>query len=353
MHRRLTGAVRTRAAVCAAMIVVLGAVAAGTAPPAAADHLAPIVVETNAPEVVVETPSAVGTETDCPGGWSGGSAQILFNVTAHLAWTFTVPEGHTGVVTVVGYRDPTVARPFYMWLTPDPMVLIPNSPSGILDCQAPLATTATLPAGTYTINVSGTAEPGNAYLDYFRLVTTSVPGPTGSLVVAKTSDTPGTFNFTVDCPGSAVLDQPVVITVPTAGPPATTSAPISGIPVGTVCTVAETTAPGFTAQPPQNVTIATGTNTVTFANVRETGSLAITKVSDTPGTFNFTVNCPGTAVLDQPVAITVAAAGGPGTTSAAIPGIPTGTVCTVTEATAPGFNPQPPRTSRSSSGRTR
>ena len=169
------------------------------------------------------------------------------------------------------------------------------------------------------------------------------PPALGSLAITKVSDTPGTFTFTVDCPGTSVTNQSVTVTVATAGAPGTTSAPIAGIPVGTVCTVAETTAPGFNPQPPQNVTIALGTNTVTFTNVRQTGSLVITKVSDTPGSFTFSVNCPGTSVTNQSVTVDVTAAGAPGTTSAPIAGIPTGTVCTVTEQPAPGFEPQAPQ----------
>jgi hypothetical protein len=170
------------------------------------------------------------------------------------------------------------------------------------------------------------------------------PPALGSLAITKVSDTPGTFTFTVDCPGTSVTNQSVTVTVATAGAPGTTSAPIAGIPVGTVCTVAETTAPGFNPQPPQNVTIALGTNTVTFTNVRQTGSLVITKVSDTPGSFTFTVNCPGTSVTNQSVTVDVTAAGAPGTTSAPVAGIPTGTVCTVTESPAAGFAPQAPQT---------
>ena len=176
------------------------------------------------------------------------------------------------------------------------------------------------------------------------VVTFVNPLALGSLAITKISDTPGTFGFTVNCPGTSVTNQPVSITVASAGAPGTTSAPSAGIPVGTVCTVTETTAPGFNPQPPQNVTIALGTNTVTFTNVRQTGSLVITKVSDTPGSFTFAVNCPGTSVTNQSVTVNVTAAGAPGTTSAPIAGIPTGTVCTVTETTAPGFAPQAPQT---------
>lgn len=164
----------------------------------------------------------------------------------------------------------------------------------------------------------------------------------GTLVISKVSDTPGTFSFEVVC-GEAD-PQTVTITVANTGVPGTTSAPISDIPSGTSCTVTEITPAGFTAQAAQTIVIAFGTNAVSFTNVHETGSLDITKVSDTPGAFSFTVDCPGTSVTDQPLTITVPTAGGPGTTSTAITTIPTGTVCTVTETTAAGFTPQAPQT---------
>lgn len=330
MVRRSGSSVRRRALGGVSIVVALGSIATALAPPAAADHLAPVIVETNAAEVG-QDPSgsgSVGTETNCPGGWSGGSAQYLGNVTAHLLWTFTVPAGHTGVVSVVGYRDPVAARPFYMWVDPDPMALIPNDP-GAQDCQAVLASTGPLAAGTHTINVSGTAGPNSAFLDYFRLVTTSVPSPTGSLAITKISDTPGTFDFTVSCTGRA--DQAVSITVATTGAPGTTSTPIAGIPTGTACTVSETTAPGFDPQPSQSLTIASGVNTVTFSNVRQTGALVVSKSTvGGSGTFDFTVDCQPGTTFDQTFTLT-------GTETRRITGIPTGTTCSVTEAASPLF----------------
>ena len=265
----------------AAVVTMVVAGALGLLPaPADAGHLAPQTIETNDPTLYNESPGAVLTETSCPeGGWSGGSAQFLTNVTAHLAWTFTIPEGHTGVVSVVGLRD-NVSRPFFFWLGANQehnQTKLVTPPTGTRQCQTSLASSAVLPAGTHRINVSGTDAPGEAYLDYFRLVTTS--GETGSLVINKISDTPGTFDFTVNCAG-VVTNQPVSISVAAAGAPGASSAPIAGIPTGTACTVSEATASGFVAQPAQNVTVAAGTNTVRFTNVRQTGPGTPT----TPGT---------------------------------------------------------------------
>lgn len=303
---------------CAATVAVVAA-------PGSAGHLAPQIVETNAAEVV--STGAVATETACPGGWSGGSAQYLFDETAHLAWTFTVPADHTGVVSVVGYRDPALDRSFFFWVDSDPQVLVANE-AGTQECRATLAASGALPAGTHTVHVAGTAASPDAYLDYFQLVTASI---TGDVVITKVSDTPGTFDFTVDCPTAGVVARPVQIVVAAAGPPGTAGAAVTGIPVGTACTVTEATTPGFAPQPPQDVTVAEGTNAVTFTNVRETGALVVSKTTEGgTGTFTFTVDCnPGTA-FDS----TFTLAGGE---SRRIEGIPTLTTCSVTEAPDSAF----------------
>ena len=327
MSPRSATSARARLVGCATAAVVGAGALVSAGAPAGAHHLAPQIVETDDPAVVSESPGAVGTETSCPTGWSGGSAEILGNATAHLSWTFTVPADHSGVVRVIGYED-AEARPFHFWVDSDPMGSPVTGNTGPQTCQAPLAGSAPLPAGTHTVNISGTDDPFKAYVDFFELVTTST---IGDLVVTKVSDTPGTFEFRVDCPGTAVADQALTITVPTAGPPGTAGTPITGIPVGAVCSVTETTATGFLAQAPQDVTIAGGTNPVTFTNVRATGALVVstTTVGGT-GTFDFTVDCdPGTA-FDQAFSLGAEEV-------RRIEGIPTGTVCVVAEAAHPSF----------------
>ncbi|MFP5376158.1 MAG: DUF5979 domain-containing protein, partial [Acidimicrobiia bacterium] len=135
--------------------------------------------------------------------------------------------------------------------------LVPGAP-GPQQCRAELATSATLAAGTHRVNVSGTDEPGEAYLDYFRLVTTSV---VGDLVVTKTtSGGSGEFSFTVACDSRA----PFSFTVDTSG-----TRRFEAIPVGTRCTVTESAHPGFTSSStPEDgtVVIAGGDNTVSFVN---------------------------------------------------------------------------------------
>ena len=86
------------------------------------------------------------------------------------------------------------------------------------------------------------------------------------------------------------------------------------------------------------ITIGTGTNTVTFTNTRKTGGLTISKTTvGGAGTFVFDVDCDGTAydrTGDNPVTLEVGAGG---TESVTLSGIPTGTVCTVTERQQPGL----------------
>jgi uncharacterized repeat protein (TIGR01451 family) len=158
---------------------------------------------------------------------------------------------------------------------------------------------------------------------------------TGSLAITKNADAPGTFTFDVSCDNGTT--QTVTVTVGDSG--TATSDPIIGIPTGTVCTVTEESNPDFTVvgDPSQQITIQSGTNTVTFNNTRRVGSLTITKASDAPGTFTFDVSCDnGTTTT---VTITVDGSGTP-TAGTPIDGIPTGTVCTVHEEPATGFFPQ-------------
>ena len=118
-------------------------------------------------------------------------------------------------------------------------------------------------------------------------------------------------------------------------------------PLGTSCVVTETIPPpGYVLAAENTVTVVitelAGPN-VTFVNPPAVGNLAITKVSDAPGVFSFSVDCPGTAVTNQTVSITVDGAG-TAVTSAPITGIPAGTVCIVTELPAAGFEPRAPQT---------
>ena len=148
----------------------------------------------------------------------------------------------------------------------------------------------------------------------------------GTLVVDKTTTGgTGTFTFDVDCDGTA-FDRALTIT-------GSGSASVTGIPVGTACTVTERANSLFSSvvTPTSGaVTIAAGTNTVSFTNTRNTGSLVVSKTTEGgTGTFTFDVDCEGTA-HDQTVTVT-------GSGSQTITGIPTATTCTVTERSTPLF----------------
>jgi uncharacterized repeat protein (TIGR01451 family) len=147
---------------------------------------------------------------------------------------------------------------------------------------------------------------------------------TGRLVVDKTADLDGTFHFTVDCDGTA-YDTTFDIT--TSG--GSGSAHVDGIPTGTSCTVTEGADAHwtFTVDPANGtVTIATGDNTVSFENTRVRGALVVDKTADIDGTFHFTVDCDG-ETYDTTFDITTSEGSG----SHSVTGIPTGTVCTVSE----------------------
>ena len=180
----------------------------------------------------------------------------------------------------------------------------------------PLFTSASHPANGQVTIASGT-----------NTVSFTNTRKTGSLVISKTTrGGTGTFTFDVDCDGTA-FDQ--AVTISDSG-----TQTITGIPTDTACTVTERADALFTSTSnPTNgqVTIASGSNTVTFTNVRKTGNLVITKLTTGgSGTFTFDVDCDGTA-FDQ--AVTIVDSG-----TQTITGIPTGTGCTVTERDSTEFS---------------
>jgi len=136
----------------------------------------------------------------------------------------------------------------------------------------------------------------------------AVAPETGSLRVVKTSDVPGTFNFTASDPiGTFTLNT---------GDPTTSEQLFEGLDVAATYLVSELgDNPAFTVESASCVLAGGGTTgvpdmlgvsdivieagsltTCTFANVSvevpETGSLQVIKMSDPPGTFNFTASDP-------------------------------------------------------------
>ena len=143
---------------------------------------------------------------------------------------------------------------------------------------------------------------------------------TAGLTISKlTTGGTGTFTFDVDCDVTG-FDQAVTITN-------TGTVTIVNIPTGTTCRVTERANQLFTSSrlpSDGEVTIDDDGETVSFTNVRNTGSLTVSKTTNGGfGTFTFDVNCTDDA-FDQTLTIT-------DSDSRTITGIPTETECTVSE----------------------
>ena len=151
---------------------------------------------------------------------------------------------------------------------------------------------------------------------------------TGELTISKvTSGGSGldVFTFHVECDGD-LYDQDVLITD-------TDDVTISGIPVGTSCTVEEEPDGLFTSvrvSASDTVIIDSSDQTLRFTNTRKTGGLTVSKTTNADGTFVFDVDCDPEG-FDQVITIENSGA-------ATILGIPTGTSCTVTERDNPLFS---------------
>jgi uncharacterized protein DUF5979 len=167
-------------------------------------------------------------------------------------------------------------------------------------------------------------------------VNTRVTAQTGSVAVIKDApaDAQGvTFTFTINCTGVGSFSRSVTGDG--------TSPSVTGLPVGTACTAAETHIDGFVDQPNETfpLVVADTTQTVTFENTRvvgQTGAVAVIKdaPADASGvTFTFTINCTGVGSFTRTVT-------GDGT-SAAVSGLAPGTACTAAETSLAGFVSQP------------
>ncbi len=175
------------------------------------------------------------------------------------------------------------------------------------------------------------------------VINTFLPPPTGSLSVTKsfqgTADAGATFTVGVNCTDDT-FDTTLVFN--SSGTLTTGTSPITGIPVGTQCTVTETGTGGASSvsysanggagsSSPPTVTIAAGASTVAITNLF-LNTLAVTKsVVGTPPsgtTFTVDVNCSIDA-LDR--TLTFDETGTLTSANSPIPSIPTGTQCTVTE----------------------
>src|SRR6266516_1127903 len=192
--------------------------------------------------------------------------------------------------------------------------------------------------------VGGTDSPSETASILITSVTTSLAlrgvsvNPTGGLTVKKVAPAGSTvaFDFTVTCSGDP--NSPYIFHITGSG-----SHPISGIPAGTSCTVAEAS-PGTnynaaTYSPSASVVVpANDTVTVTVTNTLKTGDLQITKVAPAGSTQTYDFNVECTSPDTSPVGPYTASVNGSASTT--ITGIPAGSSCTVAE-TDPGstFNP--------------
>ena len=187
-----------------------------------------------------------------------------------------------------------------------------------------------VPNGQFTVDANASVQ-----------VTVTDNRVKGSLSISKTTvGEGGTFVFDVTCGGAAL--SPVTLQVD--GNATKTVVVASNIPTGTSCTVTERSNPLFTrtVTTPSNGTVVIDANgeTVAFTNARNMGRITVVKNitgtadSSATRTFTFTVNCePGTQ-YDQTLTVTVSG----GTSASAATGlIPTGTACTVTEASNPDW----------------
>ena len=154
----------------------------------------------------------------------------------------------------------------------------------------------------------------------------------GKIVVNKTATGGnGTFIFDVACTGMTTQ----TLTVVTTNGSGTAETP-SNIPLPTDCTVTERTATGWSpAGQSTPKTVDEATETVSFTNTRNLGSITVVKnATGGDGTFVFDVACTG--VAGYPKVLTVITTNGTGSASTGTADIPTGTPCTVTERTQAG-----------------
>ena len=190
----------------------------------------------------------------------------------------------------------------------------------------------------FAVSMAGavTANGGSTLMSQDRTVDVTNTRLMGRIKVTKTarsvSGDPApapTFRFTVSCPG--VAGYPRDLTVTGSG----TAETPSDIPFGAGCVVTEQPTAGWVQSGSQSIeSVDQAVEQVNFTNTRQTGSLIIDKSAvGADGTFNFSVDCDGTA-WDVVRAITTT--GGSGRSSA-ITDIPAGVSCTVSESDQVGW----------------
>ena len=295
---------------------------------------------------IVKSTQATAVEVTVNNSLSSTAGDNLLKLTKSLTGE---PDGYDGPFQI-NYDCTGEAFDGHVDVTAGSFETISGFPSGTV-CTI-TETLPTPPQGysfgtpTFTEN-SGTANDGVVTIVGSATVTVTTSNTlsrdTGSLKVKKNFDANGSgfagnFSINVDCTVNS-FDQTLTL----AGGGEET---INGIPTGTVCTVSEPSTPtppgGWTFGTPVlnpvsgEVTITTKATTytveVTNSISRDTGSLKVKKNFDANGSGfagNFSINVDCTVnSFDQ----TLTLAGGGEET---INGIPTGTVCTVSEPSTP------------------
>jgi hypothetical protein len=255
---------------------------------------------------------------------TGGSS---FDTSTKFSIAYDCGGGVSGTVQLAGGEDQTIS----------------GIPTGST-CTVGEPTQPAPPSG-YTWSVVVTGSPTGAIAKdqtASATVANTLKRETGSLTIAKTLTTGGStfdtstkFSIGYDCGGG------VSGTVQLAGGQSTT---VDGIPTGSICAVSEPSPPSapagyswgtvITGSPTAGIVKGTPAS-VTVANslTRDTGSLRISKVLTLNGSsFNPTTKFSIAYDCGGGLSGTIQLAGGDSTT---ISGIPTGSVCTVTEPSVP------------------
>lgn len=120
-------------------------------------------------------------QANADASWSGGNARICNTSAIGLTIPFTVPASTTATVRLSGYRD-GATRQFRYRI--DGGSWVSGSTSGSESYTATLATTASVAAGSHTIELERTGAEW-VYLDYIEV--TDTPDPTTTTVAPTTT----------------------------------------------------------------------------------------------------------------------------------------------------------------------
>ena len=280
-----------------------------------------------------------GATYNTPGYSPSNKVTIAANDTVTVTVTNTLKPGGL-TVTKAAPADSTEQFSFTVTCSGDP-----NSPYSFQITGSDSHTVTGIPAGTsctvaetspgsdwnapqYSPNATVTVQANDTVT-----VTVTNTLKLGSLQITKVAPagSTDTYNFTVTCTNPhTTAPGPYTPSITGSG-----DATINDIPAGSVCTVAETD-PGTTYNAPQyspsdTVTVnGDETVTVTVTNTLKPGSLTITKVAPAGATdtYTFSVDCGG----DNTYQLQIAGSG-----SATQDGIPSGSVCTVSEVVPAGY----------------